>query len=142
MENFTPGPSFLGGVLIGLGVAILLIFNGRIAGVSGILNGLFTSKIAEWAWRFAFLAGLVAGASITQYFSATPLAPRLGFPFWMLAAGGFLVGVGTRMANGCTSGHGVCGIARFSVRSIIATLVFISFAGLTVFLVRHVFGGS
>ena len=137
MENFTPIPSFIGGGMIGLSAAILLIFNGRIAGISGILGGLLTPTKGDRAWRYAFLIGMIMGALIIHQLSSTPLTPRVDFPVWLLALGGFIVGVGTRMGSGCTSGHGICGIARFSSRSISATLIFMFFGGLSVYLIRH-----
>ena len=142
MENFTPISSFLGGGLMGLSAAVMLIFNGRIAGISGILGGLLTPLEGDRAWRLAFLIGMIMGALIIHQASATPLTPRVDFPIWLLTLGGFIVGVGTRMGSGCTSGHGVCGIARFSLRSISATLTFMFFGGLSVYLIRHVAGVS
>jgi uncharacterized membrane protein YedE/YeeE len=130
-----------GGVLIGLAATLLLWLNGRIAGVSGILNGVLFPARGEVAWRAAFVLGLVLAAG--AYMALVPGAPkpRADFPRWALVAAGLLVGFGTRMGNGCTSGHGVCGIARLSPRSIAAVLTFMATAMLTTFLWRHVGGG-
>ncbi|MDE2375568.1 MAG: YeeE/YedE family protein [Hyphomicrobiales bacterium] len=138
MHNFTPLSGLLGGALIGLASALLMLSAGRLAGVSGILGGLLTAS-RDRAWRLAFLAGLIAAALIGPLFG-TPGAARLSSPDLALyAAAGLLVGFGSRMGNGCTSGHGVCGFARFSARSITATLVFMGAAIVTVALVRHRF---
>jgi uncharacterized membrane protein YedE/YeeE len=139
MENFTPGSSVLGGVLIGLSATLLLLANGRIAGISGITNGLFTSSAGDKAWRACFLLGLVLGAgSYVTFFGLTFESPQRELP--MLLAAGFLVGFGTRLGNGCTSGHGVCGIARFSIRSLVATGVFLVTAIATVWITTQVTG--
>ncbi|MCY1042601.1 YeeE/YedE family protein [Corallococcus sp. bb12-1] len=132
----------LGGALIGLSASLLLLFNARIAGVSGIAGGLFGSVDGERGWRLAFLGGLVGGGLLLRIVWPGALgAPDVPGPGW-LVAGGLLVGVGTRLGNGCTSGHGVCGIARGSRRSLVATLTFMVTAVLTVFIVRHVLGGG
>ena len=126
-----------GGALIGLAAALLLLVNGRIAGVSGILGGALRPMPNELAWRVAFLAGLItAGACAALFWPARiDLAGAPGTA--MVAVAGLLVGFGTRLGNGCTSGHGVCGIGRGSKRSIAATLTFMACAALTVFLLRH-----
>jgi hypothetical protein len=135
--NVTGG--LVGGVLIGLAAALLLALSGRIAGVSGILGGLLTSvEAGERRWRLAFLLGLVAGAAIYSLFFA-PLALHLQAHAPLLVVAGFLVGFGTRLGSGCTSGHGVCGIARLSPRSLAATATFMFFGVLTVFITRHLF---
>jgi uncharacterized membrane protein YedE/YeeE len=130
-----------GGVLIGLAATLLLWLNGRIAGVSGILNGVLFPGRGEVAWRAAFLLGLVLAAC--AYMALVPGAPqpRGDFPRWALVAAGLLVGFGTRMGNGCTSGHGVCGIARLSTRSLASVGVFMATAMATTFLWRHAWGG-
>jgi len=133
--------AMLGGVLIGLSATALLLFNGRIAGISGIVNGLTRrSSCADWAWRAAFLAGLVGAGGLTMHLlhQATPSPARL--PALLLA--GVLVGFGTSLGGGCTSGHGVCGLGRFSRRSLVAVLTFMASAIVTVFLTHHVFGGA
>ncbi len=138
MHNFTPLSGLLGGALIGLASALLMLSAGRLAGVSGILGGLLTAS-RDRAWRLAFIAGLIAAALIGPRFG-TPGAARLASPDLALyAAAGLLVGFGSRMGNGCTSGHGVCGFARLSARSITATLVFMGAAIVTVALLRHRF---
>jgi uncharacterized membrane protein YedE/YeeE len=129
----------LGGILIGLAATLLLALNGRIAGISGILGGLLASAAAvERWWRFAFLLGLVAGAAIySLFFAPLPLHLQANAP--LLVVAGFLVGFGTRLGSGCTSGHGVCGIARLSPRSLAATATFMIFGIVTVFFTRHLF---
>jgi uncharacterized protein len=138
-QNFTPFDAASGGVLIGVAVAILLFFNGRIAGISGILGGLFNSKKHDTAWRLAFLAGLVFSASIWRLVADLP-AIQLDASLSTIFVAGILVGVGTSFASGCTSGHGVCGLSRISPRSLVATLIFMATGIVTVFIVRHVLG--
>lgn len=135
---FTPVSALIGGALIGLAAVWLLATLGRIAGVSGILNASIDQQ-EERGWRLAFLLGLIAGAAAWFSLSGTPY--RSGFPWPWLALAGLLVGFGTRLGNGCTSGHGICGLARFSRRSLWAVAVFMAVAMGTVFVVRHVFGG-
>jgi uncharacterized protein len=140
MHNFTPLSGLIGGALIGLASALLMLSAGRLAGVSGILGSLLAAG-GDRAWRLAFIAGLIVAALIGPLFG-TPGAARLypsSLAFYAVA--GLLVGFGSRMGNGCTSGHGVCGFARFSTRSITATLVFMGAAVVTVLIVRHGFGG-
>lgn len=115
----------IGGVLIGTASVLLLWLNGRIAGISGIMNGVFAKQWNETAWRIAFILGLVAGGFVYQWATSAPLIQRTDFPFWMTIVAGLLVGYGTRMGSGCTSGHGICGISRLSVRSIAATATFV-----------------
>ena len=138
-QNFTPFDAASGGVLIGVAVAILLFFNGRIAGISGILGGLFNFKKHDTAWRLAFLAGLVFSASIWRLVADLP-AIQLDASLSTIFVAGILVGVGTSFASGCTSGHGVCGLSRISPRSLVATLIFMTTGMVTVFVVRHVLG--
>lgn len=134
--------SLLGGAMIGAAATLLLLFNGRLAGVAGIAAGMFSRDRNESLWRVAFIGGLVLGGLVMVRVVPTAFgAPVLrGAP--LAIAAGLLVGVGTRMANGCTSGHGVCGIARLSPRSLIATATFMGVAGMTVFAVRHLFGAA
>ncbi len=139
MENFTPFSAMAGGALIGLSAVILLFFNGRIAGISGIMNGIFKSPRNEMLWRTAFLVGLIAGALLFKLIAPDFIVFRSGYPLWLIAVGGFLVGIGTRLSSGCTSGHGICGIASFSRRSIFATLCFMASGFVTVYLIKHVF---
>ncbi|MEM7425945.1 MAG: YeeE/YedE thiosulfate transporter family protein [Pseudomonadota bacterium] len=139
MTEFTPWAGLTGGALIGLSAAYLLVFSGRIAGVSGILGGLLALWTAETWWRLSFVLGLVGGAALAAFLVPTVDPTVMLNPSWtVLAVGGFLVGAGTRIGNGCTSGHGVCGIPRLSTRSITATGVFFGVAALTVFILRHV----
>jgi uncharacterized protein len=140
MENFTPYSAFSGGLLIGVASFLLLLFNGRIAGISGMMSGLIKAPRNEVYWRAAFLAGIVLGAFLFLQIKPDFYQPRLDFPIPLLVLGGFLVGFGTRMGNGCTSGHAVCGIARLSLRSIVATAVFMTTGFITVFVVRHLIG--
>jgi uncharacterized membrane protein YedE/YeeE len=138
--EFTPISGLAGGLLIGLSATLLLWANGRIAGISGILGGLITPSRGDTGWRLAFMIGLLAGGVV--YSLATggmDVDIQVSWP-WMLV-GGFIVGFGTRLGSGCTSGHGVCGVGRMSQRSIVAMCTFMLTAGLTVFAVRHGFGG-
>ena len=140
MENVTPVSGLVGGLLIGLAAALLLLLllNGRISGISGLVGGLVIPKSSDAGWRAAFVAGLLLGASIYKLTTggAIPVTMQASLP--VLVVAGLLVGFGTRLGSGCTSGHGVCGIARLSSRSIVATAVFFGVAMLTVFLARHV----
>ena len=139
MGNFTPVSGLVGGLLIGLAVALMMLLNGRIAGISSIVSGLLTPKAGDTGWRVAFVVGLLLGALafILAVGGPTPVDVLASPPAILI--GGLLVGFGTRMGSGCTSGHGLCGIARFSRRSIVATSVFFGMAMLTVFLARHSF---
>jgi len=141
MTSFTPLSGAIGGLLIGLAAALFLLFNGRIAGISGILGGALSLSRNDLAWRVAFLAGLVLGPlAVRAVSSAHPPLQVTGAPSLLIVAG-LLVGFGTRLGGGCTSGHGVCGLARLSPRSIAATVIFFVTAAATVFVVRHVVGG-
>jgi len=137
MENFTPLGGFVGGLLIGLAVALMLLLNGRVAGISGIVGGLLTLRAPDALWRAMFVAGLVLGA--LAYVRAAGVSVAVVAPLPAVLAGGLLVGFGTRLGSGCTSGHGLCGLARLSRRSVAATATFFAVAMLTVFLTRHVF---
>ena len=137
--NFTPWTSLAGGLLIGLATVIFLMFNGRIAGISGIVGGLVKPKRGDISWRVAFVSGLVL----------SPLAYALVFTlpkiqveanYYVLIVAGLLVGIGTRYGSGCTSGHGVCGLSRRSPRSIVATMGFMLAGFVTVYIVRHLIG--
>lgn len=140
MDNFTPLSALAGGVLIGTSAAILLILNGRIAGISGIVGGLLQPTHGDAGWRVAFLAGLFV-APLVYVTLGIPLPPvMLDAPLGLLALAGLLVGFGTRLGAGCTSGHGVCGIGRGSPRSLAATAVFMTTALATVFVARHLLG--
>ncbi len=126
-----------GGILIGLSATLLLWLNGRIAGVSGILGGVLFPRAGEVSWRILFLLGLVAAAGLYMTFVPGAPVPRTEFPRAGLVAAGLLVGFGTRMGNGCTSGHGVCGLGRFSLRSLAAVMTFMATAIATTFVIRH-----
>ena len=141
MEHFTPYSGLGGGLLIGVAASWLILMNGRIAGVSSILGGAFTNLSGELVWRVAFLAGLVLGAAGVSAWNGAPPAIEIQASGASLIVAAFLVGVGTQMGAGCTSGHGICGIARLSPRSIVATAVFFVVAAATVFVIRHVVGG-
>jgi uncharacterized membrane protein YedE/YeeE len=136
MNAFTPASALAGGVLIGLAAAMLVLFNGRIAGISGILGGLLRPKRGDLSWRLAFVIGLIIAPAAYQIFAALP-ASRIDAGEAMLITAGLLVGVGTRYGAGCTSGHGVCGLSRLSARSLVATLVFMVAGFATVFVMRH-----
>lgn len=141
MTEFTPFASLLGGALIGLAAVLLMAVHGRIAGMTGIVSGLLVPQ-GDWAWRAAFLLGAVAApAAIVALLGPAAIPFESLVPLPWLAVGGILVGIGVTFASGCTSGHGVCGLARLSPRSLAAVITFMATTGITVFLVRHVFGG-
>ena len=140
MENFTPLPALAGGVLIGASAALLWYLTGRIAGISGILGALARPSRSEVGWRLSFLLGMVV-TPLLYAAAAGPIQPTtITASLPLLVAGGLLVGFGTRLGGGCTSGHAVCGMARLSPRSIAATAIFMAAGFVTVFLVRHAFG--
>jgi uncharacterized membrane protein YedE/YeeE len=130
-----------GGILIGLASTLLLLFNGRIAGISGIASGLLLPSKGELGWRAAFILGLVAGGILLRLLFPQAVGAPVATSTGVVIVAGLLVGVGTRMGNGCTSGHGVCGLARGSSRSLAATLTFMASGAITVFVVRHILGG-
>ncbi len=134
--DLIPWHAITGGVVIGGAVALLLLFNGRIAGISGIVGGLYRMQKGDISWRIAFIVGLVLSAIIWQIFFALPDI-QIETSDAMLACAGFLVGFGTRLGSGCTSGHGVCGLARFSPRSAVATGIFMATGFITVYVIRH-----
>jgi uncharacterized protein len=136
--EFTPFQGALGGALIGLAAVTLMLANGRIAGVSGIVAGLSAPRHGDIGWRIAFVAGLCLGAFIYALARGGSLQIELQASLPIMIAAGLLVGFGTRLGSGCTSGHGICGIARFSPRSLLATVVFMASAFVTVFVTRHV----
>ena len=137
--HFTPWSSLAGGMLIGLAAALLILFNGRIAGISGILGGLLPPTPGDAAWRALFLLGLVLAPFAWGAVRPLPLL-HIEAGHGLLVAAGLLVGIGTRYGSGCTSGHGVCGMARLSPRSVVATCTFVATGFVTVYLLRHVFG--
>ena len=134
--GFTPLAALAGGVLIGLAAAMFVLFNGRIAGISGIVGGLLRPKEGDVSWRLAFVIGLIAAPVTYQLFAALP-ASRIDASDTVLVIAGVLVGVSTRYGAGCTSGHGVCGLSRLSARSLVATLLFMGAGFATVFVMRH-----
>ncbi|MDN2670170.1 YeeE/YedE family protein [Janthinobacterium sp. SUN026] len=135
-QHFTPWASLAGGMLIGLAAALLILFNGRIAGISGIVGGLLRPRRGDLGWRIAFLAGLVGTPLLYSLWQVLPpVQIDAGTPALIVA--GLLVGVGVRYGAGCTSGHGVCGLSRLSPRSLAATIAFMAAGFLTVYLLRH-----
>jgi uncharacterized membrane protein YedE/YeeE len=140
MSHFTPISSLAGGLLIGTAASLLLWLNGRIAGISNISRGLLGRTKGDTLWRVLFLGGLVAGAGLFYLMFGHAPQARTEFPGWLLGIAGVLVGFGTSLANGCTSGHGVCGLGRLSPRSLVATLVFLVTGILTAFVIRHLLG--
>lgn len=142
MENFTPISALIGGLLIGGAATLTLWANGRIAGISGILSGVIVPGSSDRVWRILFVIGMLAGAIAYVVTRGEPAELELQVgPVGAIIAG-LLVGFGTRLGSGCTSGHGICGLARFSRRSFTATLVFMATAIVTVFVIRHVIGGA
>jgi uncharacterized protein len=138
VDDFTPVSGLVGGLLIGLAVTLMMLLNGRIAGISGIVGGLVNPKADDAGWRLAFVVGLLLGA-LAYIMAVGGQAPvEVLAPPPAILIGGLLVGFGTRLGSGCTSGHGLCGLARLSRRSMVATAVFFCVAMLTVFLTRHV----
>ena len=138
--NFTPWASLTGGIILGLASAIFILVNGRILGISGILGGLFPPKVGDTTWRIAFMLGLFAAPAV--FHALVPVqnitAPRIEASDFLVVAAGLLVGIGTRYASGCTSGHGVCGLSRLSPRSLVATASFMGAGFITVYVMRHV----
>lgn len=141
MTEFTPLMSLVGGTLIGLSAVLLMAFNGRIAGMTGILTGLLPPVSTDWLWRAAFIAGAIAAPVLLVSLSSQTIGFDSPVPSSWLAVSGLIVGVGVYFGSGCTSGHGVCGMARLSPRSIAATAVFMTTTAATVFVTRHVLGG-
>ena len=141
MTEFTPLQSFAGGLLIGAAAVMLMLFNGRIAGMTGMLSGLMAWPSRATLWRLSFLVGAVAAPALLHLASgySAPIEVAASLP--VLAIGGLLVGIGVTLSGGCTSGHGVCGLARLSTRSLVAVPTFMISTALTVFVIRHVLGG-
>lgn len=142
MEHFTPLASLLGGALIGLSASLLLLLQGRVAGISGILGGLLSPTPGDTGWRAMFLLGLCGTGAVAAWLWPQALLPGISRSTPTLIAAGLLVGYGTRLGSGCTSGHGVCGLSRGSPRSLIATLTFMATGIATVFAARHLGGGA
>lgn len=142
VTEFTPLQSLAGGMLIGLAATLLMLLNGRIAGITGILAGLLPpAGVQERVWRAAFLAGMVASPLLVVGLFRVPITYQtVTTPLGMMVSG-LIVGIGVTFGSGCTSGHGICGLSRFSVRSLVAVLVFMGSTAVTVYVVRHVLGG-
>lgn len=141
MANFTPVSAAIGGALIGLSAVLLMLSTGQIAGISGIFSGLLNVRGEDRSWRIAFLAGLILAPIFGGLIGYGMAQPALPSNWIVVVVAGLLVGYGARLGGGCTSGHGICGIARLSPRSIAATIVFMTMAIVTVAVTRHVFGG-
>lgn len=139
--HFTPWASLLGGIILGLASAIFILFNGRILGISGILGGLLTLKPSEAGWRVAFMLGMLAAPATLSWVVPPDLlsAPRIDASYALVVIAGLLVGFGTRLGSGCTSGHGVCGLSRLSPRSLVATGSFMAAGFAMVYVMRHLF---
>ena len=141
MANFTPLSAAIGGALIGLSAVLLMLLTGRIAGISGIFGGLLNPDSSDRGWRIAFIAGLILAPLLAGWIGYGMPTPQLPASWTVIIAAGLLVGFGSRLGGGCTSGHGICGVARLSVRSIAATAIFMLTAIATVAITRHVLGG-
>ena len=141
MANFTPISAAIGGALIGLSAVLLMLSIGRIAGISGIFDGLINPQTSNRAWRAAFVVGLIAAPITAMLLGYAVPTPQMPGSYVTIVVGGLLVGFGTRLGSGCTSGHGICGIARLSPRSIAATGMFMAATIVVVALTHHVFGG-
>ena len=137
--HFTPWASLAGGLVLGLAAAVFILFSGRILGISGIVGGLLSPRAGDVGWRIAFVLGMLAAPVTFAWIAPAGLlpAPRIDAGYGAVVAAGLLVGFGTRLGSGCTSGHGVCGLSRLSPRSLVATLAFMAAGFLTVFLIRH-----
>lgn len=142
MHNFTPLVALIGGILIGVSASAMLLLEGRIAGISGICAGVLHPAKNDTAWRISFVAGLLAGGVLLRMFLPTAFDFGIIRPYPILILAGLLVGFGTRLGNGCTSGHGVCGIGRLSPRSMVATMTFIASGVATVFVVNHLMSAT
>lgn len=138
----TVGSAVFGGVLIGLGASLLHFCNGRVAGISGIVAGLVHPQRGDWAWRLAFVFGLLGVGFAMSFAGPARFTEPLRWPQWLVVPAGLCVGFGARMGGGCTSGHGVCGVSRLRPRSIVATATFIAVGGITVWIARHLFGAG
>ena len=139
-EMIIPWDSLVGGMLLGISAVLLLLINGKIAGISGVINGLISPKEGDYWWRLLFAIGLIAGGVITVLLTGVDAPDTSNTPMMGIVLPGLLVGAGTRLANGCTSGHGICGIGRLSKRSIVATSIFMCVAAVTVYVRLHILG--
>lgn len=137
MAEFNWITALTGGILIGISSTLLLAANGRIAGISGILHQLIPPRIGDINWRWIFLLGMMGGGALYEYLLASTPTPERAFAPVAMMVGGLLVGIGTRLGSGCTSGHGVCGLGRLSLRSLVAVVTFVSTGILTVYVVQH-----
>lgn len=142
MENFTPIASSLGGALIGLSASLMLLLHGRIAGISGIFGGMLTPRAGDFVWRALFIGGLVAGGLVLALVYPQGLTDTLQTSPAVVVAAGLIVGFGTRLGSGCTSGHGICGLTRFSPRSALAVGTFMTTGAITAYVMNHVVGGA
>lgn len=142
MEHFTPLASLIGGLLIGLSASMLLLCDGKIAGISGIVAGTLSPAKNDTLWRVVFIAGLLIGGFLLRVFSPEIFAISIPRSWGALILAGLLVGFGTRLGNGCTSGHGVCGLSRGAKRSLIATIAFMATGAVTVYVINHLLGGT
>ncbi|PAU39561.1 hypothetical protein CKF94_00470 [Vibrio coralliilyticus] len=132
-ESF-PWLSLIGGVFLGLSATMLLMINGKVAGISGVVNGILSPKRNDLFWRLLFLIGMVVGGALSVIVIGVEIPSTESIPTFVLVIAGLLVGFGTRLGNGCTSGHGICGVGRLSLRSIVATAIFMVVAALTVYI--------
>jgi len=139
MTEFTPLASLYGGVLIGLSAVMVMFYFGRIAGISGISSRVLKQPLAESAWRLCFIGGLILAPLLVHLLTGSAVKQTVSSNLVVMGIGGLLVGAGTVLGSGCTSGHGVCGLARLSARSLVAVLTFLLSAGVTVWVARHVF---
>ncbi|RTZ17291.1 YeeE/YedE family protein [Vibrio aquaticus] len=138
MLELIPWTSLFGGILLGVSAVLLMLVNGKTAGISGIVNGIIIPRTKDWAWRVLFVVGMVIGGGVAVAYGHFQAPDLTTTPVITIVAAGALVGLGTKIGNGCTSGHGICGIGRLSPRSIIATCIFMAVAALTVYLRLHV----
>lgn len=141
MTEFTPFLSLAGGAMIGLAAVLLMALHGRIAGISGMLQGVLPPVAKDWHWRAAFLAGAILAPALILALTGWSPAFQAPTPTAWLIIGGLIVGAGVQLASGCTSGHGICGMSRLSARSFVATLSFMLSTAITVFVIRHILGG-
>ncbi|MDV6250124.1 YeeE/YedE family protein [Vibrio sp. EA2] len=137
MLDVIPWESLFGGILLGISATVLLLVNGKIAGISGIMNGIMAPKKGDYSWRLLFAVGMIVGGFVSVLLLGVTVPSTANLSIGLVLAAGVLVGIGTRLGNGCTSGHGICGMGRLSKRSIVATCVFMAVAGLTVFVRLH-----
>ncbi|MGF1841791.1 YeeE/YedE family protein [Vibrio clamense] len=137
MSNVIPWDALFGGVLLGISASLLLLLSGKIAGISGVLSGLMKIRKGDFIWRLLFVIGMISGGFFCVNLFGGSVPAQFDSSFLVLAVAGLLVGVGTRLGNGCTSGHGICGLGRVSRRSIVATSIFMSVAAFTVFVRLH-----